>query len=57
MQVVLAIVLMILTAGFLVTQMARVFAANVLSSERPPKFGVFLRSLVGLPPRERVRAK
>ena len=56
-QVVMATILMILTAGFMVGQMARIFAANVLTSERPPKFGVFLRSLIGLGSEERVRPK
>ena len=47
LQVVLATVLMIAFTAFLVVQMARIFAAHVLSTDRPPKFGVFLRSLVG----------
>ena len=48
LQIWLAVALMIATAAFLVWQMGRVFAANVLTSERPPRLGAALRAMVGL---------
>ena len=39
---------MIATAALLVWQMGRVFAANVLTAERPPGLVATLRMLVGM---------
>lgn len=46
-EVIGGLVLMVTTAGLLVFQTGRIFANNVLTSERPPKISVFLRNLVG----------
>lgn len=40
-------VLIIATTAFMVIQMGRVFAANVLTSDRPPTFGTFMRKMTG----------
>ncbi len=47
-EVWLSLALMVTTAGLLVWQMGRVFAAHVLTAERPPRLGAVLRMLVGI---------
>jgi hypothetical protein len=39
-----------LTTVFLIRRMGRVFANHVLTTERPPAFGTFIRQLVGRKP-------
>ncbi len=43
----LTAVLVVLTTVFLVHRMGRIFANNVLTTERPPAFGVFIKQLMG----------
>jgi hypothetical protein len=42
-----ATILMLATTVFLVIQMGRVFAAHVLTAERPPRLGTLLRRALG----------
>jgi hypothetical protein len=38
---------MLATTAFLVIQMGRIFAAHVLTAERPPRLGALLRRVFG----------
>jgi ABC-2 type transport system permease protein len=42
--------LVILTTVYLIHRMGRVFANHVLTTERPPAFGTFIKQLVGRKP-------
>jgi ABC-2 type transport system permease protein len=42
--------LVVLTTAFLIHRMGRVFANHVLTTERPPAFGTFIRQLMGRKP-------
>jgi ABC-2 type transport system permease protein len=46
-EIVGATILMLATTVFLVIQMGRVFAAHVLTAERPPRLGTLLRRALG----------
>ena len=46
----LTAVLVVLTTVFLIHRMGRVFANHVLTTERPPAFGTFIKQLVGRKP-------
>ncbi|HEX5278970.1 MAG TPA: ABC transporter permease [Micropepsaceae bacterium] len=40
-------VLIVATTAFMLIQMGRVFAANVLASDKPPTFGAFIQKMAG----------
>jgi ABC-2 type transport system permease protein len=46
-EIIGATILMLATTVFLVIQMGRVFAAHVLTAERPPRLGALLRRALG----------